>query len=226
MGIIDRFSTIMKSNINALLDKAEDPEKIIDQTLRDLRENLADVKRETAAVMANEKRDQRAVEEASENVEKYEAGARNALKSGNEEDARKLLEAKARWQEKLDDAQKNLETSSMNADRMRQMHDKLVKDIRDLEDRQDGIKAKMANARAVEAVNKARSDLSGGSSIAAFERMEEKADAALDAAMAEERLNNDREAESDEALLGKYGSGASSASVDEELERMKQEMGL
>ena len=51
MGILQRFKDIMASNINALLDKAEDPEKMIDQTLRNLTKDLAEVKKETAAVM-------------------------------------------------------------------------------------------------------------------------------------------------------------------------------
>ena len=54
MGVLQRFSDIMAANINALLDKAEDPEKMIDQTLRKLREDLAEVKKETANVIANE----------------------------------------------------------------------------------------------------------------------------------------------------------------------------
>ena len=56
MGILQRFKDIMASNINALLDKAEDPEKMIDQTLRNLTKDLAEVKKETAAVMADEQR--------------------------------------------------------------------------------------------------------------------------------------------------------------------------
>ena len=52
MGILDRFTTIIKANINDLLDKAEDPAKIADQALRDLSEDLAEVKRETAGVLA------------------------------------------------------------------------------------------------------------------------------------------------------------------------------
>ena len=51
MGILTRFTDIMKSNINALLDKCEDPAKMIDQTLRDLREDLAEVKKETANIV-------------------------------------------------------------------------------------------------------------------------------------------------------------------------------
>lgn len=55
MGILTRFTDIMKSNINALLDKCEDPAKMIDQTLRDLREDLAEVKKETANIIADAK---------------------------------------------------------------------------------------------------------------------------------------------------------------------------
>ena len=54
MGILKRFKDIMASNINALLDKAEDPEKMIDQYLRDIQEDLRKVKSETATVMAEE----------------------------------------------------------------------------------------------------------------------------------------------------------------------------
>ena len=59
MGILSRFGDIMKANINDLLDKCEDPEKMIDQSLRDLNQNLAEVKKETAGVMADEKRAKR-----------------------------------------------------------------------------------------------------------------------------------------------------------------------
>ena len=59
MGILERFTDIIKANINDLLDRAEDPAKMIDQYLRDLTENLAEVKKETAGVMAQESRARR-----------------------------------------------------------------------------------------------------------------------------------------------------------------------
>ena len=55
MGILTRFKDIMSANINALLDKAENPEKMIDQYLRNLENDLASVKAETASVIAEEK---------------------------------------------------------------------------------------------------------------------------------------------------------------------------
>ena len=63
MGILSRFKDIMASNINALLDKAEDPEKMIDQTMRNLTKDLGKVKEETAAVMADEARAKRQLDE-------------------------------------------------------------------------------------------------------------------------------------------------------------------
>ena len=63
MGILSRFGDIMKANINDLLDKCEDPEKMIDQSLRDLNQNLAEVKKETAGVMADEKRAKRELDD-------------------------------------------------------------------------------------------------------------------------------------------------------------------
>ena len=94
MSIIQRFSDIMRTNVNALLDKCEDPAKMVDQTLLDLRRDLADVKKETASVMAVEKSAQRLVDECQDNIKKYEAAARNALAAGNEADARTLLAKK------------------------------------------------------------------------------------------------------------------------------------
>ena len=59
MGIISRFKDIMSANINALLDKMEDPEKMVDQYLRNLESDLGKVKQETASVMADEQRAKR-----------------------------------------------------------------------------------------------------------------------------------------------------------------------
>ena len=72
MGILSRFKDIMSANINALLDKAEDPEKMIDQYLRNIESDLGKVKAETAAVMAEETRCKRQLDECTEEVNKYQ----------------------------------------------------------------------------------------------------------------------------------------------------------
>ena len=76
MGILDRFTSIVKANINELLDKAEDPEKMVDQYLREMTESLAEVREATAGVMAEEKRCKKLLDENREETEKYEELAR------------------------------------------------------------------------------------------------------------------------------------------------------
>ena len=74
MGILTRFKDIMSANINALLDKCEDPEKMIDQYMRNLESDLGKVKAETASVMAEETRCKRELDECTADVAKYQSG--------------------------------------------------------------------------------------------------------------------------------------------------------
>ena len=78
-SILSRFNDILKANINELLDKLEDPSKMIDQYLRDMMEDLAEVKKETAGVMAEEARAKRLADANSAEVEKYLELAKKAL---------------------------------------------------------------------------------------------------------------------------------------------------
>ena len=226
MGILTRFKDIMSANVNALLDKAEDPAKMIDQTLLNLRKDLAQVKKETAAVMADAKNARRKVTECENQIADYKTTAEKALRAGNEGDARTLLEAKKREEEKLVTLQKTCEMAEKNADNMQAMHDKLVRDIENIESKRDSIKAKMATAKAQKHMNQV---LSGGdkaaASIDAFERYEAKADKMLDEAAAMTELNKTADDNTADSLLDKYKNGGS-ADVNDELEKMKKELGL
>lgn len=225
MGIISRFTEIMKSNINAQLDKCEDPAKMIDQTLRELKENFAEVKKETAGVMAAEKEADRAVQECEEQIRKYNLAAENALKANNEEDARTILSRKQPFVDNLVNLKKTQAVAKENSDKMRQMYNKLANDIQMLETKRNGIKATVAAAKTQEKMNK----ISSGSkrsmaSLETFDRMEDKANRMLDSAMAEAELSADMDAGND--LVNKYVSGESSSTVDDELAAMKTKLGI
>lgn len=225
MSILSRFADIMSSNINALLDKAEDPEKMIDQYLRKASENLAQVKTETAAVMAEEARCKRLLDDATAEVNKYDGLARKALSAGNEGDAKVFLAKKQTLAEAQAAAQKNYDVAAGNSAKMRQMHDHLVNEINDLKARRNNIKATMAVARTQNRVNDAKTAFDGASgAIAGFTRMEEKAQRMLDESQARAALDA---APVDEAadLAAKY-QGGGSVSVDDALAKMKAEMGL
>ena len=226
MGILDRFATIVKANINELLDKAEDPAKMVDQYLVDLTASLADVKRETAGVMAEEARTKRAADANAKEVSRMEDLAKKALKAGNEDDARVFLAKKQKLEAAGAELQKAADAAKANADKMRQMHDKLVSDIEDLKGRRETIKAKMAVAKTQEKVAGYTSGSDKAeSAIEAFNRMEEKADRMLDTADAMAELNTEP-VDDAEALAQKYAGATDDAAVDDELARLKAEMGL
>ena len=226
MAILERFADIIKANINDLLDKCEDPAKMIDQYLRDLTEDLAEVKKETAAVMAEETRTKRMLDDNAAEVQRFEGLARKALAAGNEGDARVFLGKKQQLTEKAASLQATYDAAHANAEKMRQMHDKLVGDIETLHSRREMVKAKVAVAKTQERVNQmgASADKAAGA-MSAFERMERKADQMLDQANAMAELNS---APVDEAaeLEKKYASAAGDAAVDAELAKLKAEMGL
>ena len=217
----------MASNINALLDKCENPEKMIDQTMRNLESDLGKVKAETAAVMAEETRAKRELDAATEEVNKYQAYAEKALKAGNEADARTFLEKKQSSVAKQQTLQQAYNMAADNAAKMRQMHDKLSKDIQNLESRKAQIKAKVQAAKATERINKMTSSIPDStSSLSAFDRMEAKADKMLDTANAMAELNASAIDNSIENLEAKYADNPTSAAVDDELAALKAQMGL
>lgn len=224
MGIIARFKDIMSANINALLDKCEDPAKMIDEYMRKVTEQLAEVKKETSGVMAEEKRTKRLLDENNEQVAKYDGLARKALEAGNENDARVFLEKKQEFTLAGVDLKKSYDIAHENAVKMREMHDKLTKDIGTLEQRRKSVKSKIAVAKTQEKINEVTASMDVASnSMKAFERMEAKADRILDEANSMAELNEEPEDPSID-LEAKYSS--TSATVEEELERLKKEMGM
>lgn len=225
MGILTRFKDIMTSNINALLDKAEDPEKMIEQCLRNLNGDLSKVKAETASIMAEEQRAKRALDESSSEMTKMQNYAVKALEAGNEEDARKFLEKKASLSNTQAGLQQSYDMAHSNALHMREMHDKLVKDIGELESRKDMIKGKIAVAKTQERINNIGSSINNANnSMSAFDRMEAKADKMLDQANAMSELNAEPR-DGIEDLADKYSSASSSAAVEDELATLKASLG-
>ena len=185
MGILTRFKDVMASNINALLDKCEDPEKMIDQYLRNAERDLGNVKAETASVMAEENRAKRVLEECREEVDKMQKYAIKAVEAGNDDDARQFLDKKKQLEEKAVVLQQAYDLAAANAAKMRQMHDKLASDIQELHTKRDSMKAKLAVAKTQERMNEITAKLGNvGGSISNLESLEAKIDKRLDQANA------------------------------------------
>ena len=238
MGILTRFKDIMSANINALLDKCEDPEKMIDQYMRNLESDLGKVKAETASVMAEETRAKRELDECTEQINKMQSYAEKALRAGNEADARSFLEKKQQLTATQASLTQAYNVAADNAAKMRQMHDKLCKDIQSLEARRDAVKAKVAAKRAAikatvkaakaqERINKVGSSVVGANnSMEAFNRMEAKANKMLDEANAMAELNSSAEEADINSLAAKYDEEPADTAVDDELAALKAQMGI
>lgn len=226
MGIMERFKDIMSANINALLDKAEDPEKMIDQYLRNMESDLGKVKAETATVIAEESRAKRALDECNANIAKMQTYAEKAITAGNDNDARQFLAQKKVYSDQLVSLQNTYQMASDNAAKMRNMHDKLVNDINELNARRDAIKAKMAAAKTQQRINKIGSSTLGiTNDMSAFEKMEAKANKLLDEANAMSELNQTASEASIESLTSKYDNPQTDSSIDDELAALKAKMG-
>ncbi|MCL6457607.1 MAG: PspA/IM30 family protein [Gorillibacterium sp.] len=182
MGILSRFRDIMASNVNALLDKAEDPEKLIADYMRGLNSDLGKVRAETASVLVDERRAKRALDECSAEIKKLQAYAEKAVEAGNDEDALKFLDRKATQSEKKNQFQAAYDTASLNAASMKQMQDKLVADMDQLEARRTNLQGKIAATQTQQRLNASGSPLSDNDSI--FKAMEEKVNSAYNEAMA------------------------------------------
>lgn len=114
-----------------------------------------------------------------------------------------------------------------NAAKMRQMHDKLVKDISSLEARRTAIKATVKAAKAQERINKVGSSVVGASnSMDAFNKMEAKANKMLDEANAMAELNASAEDSNIDNLAAKYDAEPANTAVDDELAALKAQMGI
>ena len=228
-GILSRFKDIMSSNINALLDKVEDPMKMIDQYLRNLESDLGKVKAETAAVMAEETKSKRELDECIDSINKMQTYAEKALLSGNEADARTFLSKKGELNNKLISLQQTYDMAKENSTKMREMHDKLIKDISQLNTRRDELKAKMAVANTQEKLNKVGSSVNGAiGNMSKFDEMEAKINKKLDTANAMAELNNSQKEENIEDLIAKYDNETknSSSEIDDELSELKSKLGL
>jgi phage shock protein A len=129
MGIFTRFRDIVSSNINAMLDKAEDPEKLIRLMIREMEDTLVEIKASCAGVMANSKKVQRQMEEAQSRGKYWEEKATLAVNKGRDDLAREALVERRRYAERAEALEQELREHNalveQYQDDIRQLEDKL-----------------------------------------------------------------------------------------------------
>ena len=231
MGILSRFMDIMSANINSLLSGAEagNADKLLEKFLRDAKENLAQVKAETAAVIAEETGLARKLADNETECDKYENYAAAAVKKGNDDDARKFLTYKNRLEAEREELYSQYARAKENSEKMRQLLKKLSADIHVSEDKLRELKQKLTVAKQKEKLSKleekfAQNPLSSAESL--FDAVQKRVDAA-DAAMAldKEFVKETREVAD---LAKKYDAatqGFKADQVEDQLAMLKASLG-
>ena len=221
-GIFSRFKNIMKANYNGILDKAEKPDKMIDQYLRNLEEDLSEVKGSTAEVLAHEKQVRRQIEKSERSVKEWNGYAAQAAGKGNDDDARLFLQKQIAEENRLAGFRDSLKVAEENSLKMRQMHDKLVSDMEVLRSQRDELKARYT-------VAKTKQDLAGKASglnsrvnndMAGFGRMSDKITRMMDEADA--LISLESETKDVEDAKARYTKPAVDEDIENRLKALKQ----
>src|SRR3954470_10859709 len=226
MGIFDRFSQLLKSNINDLISKAEDPEKMLTQILVDMRGQLVKAKQQVASAIADEKRLRDQADAEYKQAQDWERRAMLAVQEGRDDMAKQAL---VRHGEHLNNGAQLEQTWESH----RMETEKLKTSLRDLNDKIEEAKrkknllvARQRRAQAQQRIHETMSSISEKSAFEAFARMEERIEQnerTLKASVEiEEEFTGDRLQQDFKALE----KGATGAAVDERLLALKQKMGV
>ena len=226
MGLFDRLSTLIKSNINELISSAEDPEKMLTQIIVDMRNQLAKAKQQVAAAIADEKRLRDQADSEFKLADDWEKRAMLAVQQGRDDLATQAL---LRQQEHLEHAQ----SLAMTWETHRTETEALKQSLRDLNDKIEEAKrkknlllARQRRAEAQQRISQTMSGLSENSAFEAFNRMEEKI------TNNERQLSAAREIEAEftgDKLTSEFRQlekRAGGASADLQLAALKERMGM
>lgn len=223
MGIFSRLAQLIKSNLNDLISKSEDPEKMLNQVVLEMNTQLVEAKKQVAASIADEKRLAKQAEQELANAAEWERRAMMALRAGNEELAKEALARKRehdalavsfqeQWQK-----QKTAVESLKRA--LRMLNDK----IEEAKRKKNVLVARKKRAEAQKAIQETMSGLKDQSAFETFQRMEAKIDQMEAEAEAEGELSEEY---SGDVLAHRFQGLERQAGADEDLMALKRKMGL
>lgn len=174
MGLLDRVSRVVRSNLNAAVSSAEDPEKILEQAIIDMQEDLVQMRQAVAGAIASQKRVQQQYERAQNDANTWQQRAQLALQKGDEDLARQALVRKKSQAETALALKTQLDSQSTTVDQLKRDLIGLESKLSEAKTKKDMLKARASAAKANEQLQNTTSRLNTSSASAAFERMEEK----------------------------------------------------
>lgn len=223
MGLFDRLSTLFRSNINDMISRAENPEKMLNQLILDMKTQLAKAKQEAASAIADEKKLQADAEALKKQAEDWERRAMLAVQEGRDDLATQAL---MRYNEALQGAQSLHETWLKHKSEtehlkgsLRQLNDK----IEEAKRKKNILVARAKRAEAQQRIQETMAGMSDKSAFESFERMAEKIEAterkALAAAEIQQEFNSDD-------LVDQFKALEYHGNADQQLLELKAKMGM
>jgi len=216
MNFLQRIWRIIRANINSLLQKTEDPEKILEQAVSDMQEDLVKLRQAVAQAIASQKRTERQASQAKSTAEQWKKRAQLALEKGNEDLAREALTRRQNYQQTADSLDQQLSQQNQVIDKLKADMRKLENKISEAKNKKDMYIARARSAEATQRVNELMSGVNTGSSLSAFEQMEDRVNEMEASAQASQELGQDD-------LEQQFASLEQGGNVDEELNQLKQQ---
>jgi phage shock protein A len=217
MGLLDRIGMVAKSNLNALVTAAEDPEKILEQTILDMQEDMVQLRQAVAQAMAAFKRQEQQYNQAKTQADEWERRAMLALQKGDENLAREALSRKKAQAESAAMLKSNYDQQSTQVDSLKRSLVSLEGKISEAKTKKEMLKSRLQAAKAQENLNNMLGKVNTSSPTAVFERMEERVLMAEAKAGASSELGMDN-------LESQFAKLEAGDGVDDELEAMKARM--
>lgn len=217
MGLFDRLSRVVRANLNDMVSKAEDPEKILEQAIIDMQEDLIQLRQAVAGAIATQKRTEQQYNKNQSEVNNWQQRAQLALTKGDENLAREALTRKKANSETAAQLKTQLDTQVSQIDTLKRNLIALESKISEAKTKKDMLKSRAAAAKANEQLQNTISGLNTGGSMAAFERMEEKV------LMMEAKSQSAAELAGSD-LENQFAMLESGSDVDDELAAMKAQL--
>jgi phage shock protein A len=189
MGIFDRMGKVISSNFNSLVDGLQDPRKSVEQTLRDMHEQIRAARREVVSAVAAEKQLRGKLDELDKEAQKWADRAELAVKTGDDELAREALMQKRRATAERDRAEALRGQQRAAAHEMKSELERMEQKVNELEHKKGSLVAQAAQAKAAGSADGLGAPRVGGEAFAEFRRMEDQIEAVETTVQAQRELD-------------------------------------
>ena len=221
MGIMSRFATVIRSNLNAMLNRAEDPTKILEQTLLDMDSAYGKAKDQVARSVADEKRLEKSLADQKKEVDKWSSRAVAAVEKGDDELAKEALHRKGEHSKIALQFEHELAAHAQNVDSLKEnLHD-LQGKIAEIRRKKGLLISKQKRAEAHDQIYKTVEGIQDGGAVDTISRMEDKIEEMSHLADARMEMSDEFQGDALEKRFQELGPGED---VDAELLELKKQL--